>query len=64
MSNSLCCEQCGKTHFEVPIIEKPLRFCSVVKVYVLGQNNPDGREQDNICINCLQNEIEGLVGSE
>ena len=60
MDNRLRCEVCGCDHKETPIIEKPLRFCSNVRVFPLPQLNEDGRKQDNICLDCLAEEIEVL----
>lgn len=57
MDNTLCCETCQKSHREIPIIEKPVRFGSKTKIYELSQINLDNRQQDNICLACLQNEI-------
>lgn len=59
-NNRLRCEVCKKDHFEVPIIEKPLRFCFDSKVVELSQLNDDSRKQDNICLNCLTEEILSL----
>lgn len=63
MNNTLRCETCQKTHFETPIIEKPLRFGSNAKIYKLPQVNLDNFQQDNICLTCLQNEIEKRLES-
>ncbi|WP_431030326.1 hypothetical protein [Lysinibacillus sp. LZ02] len=55
MSNqqSLCCDACGTTHFEIPIIEKPKRFALKSKIHDLTVSNTDGRATDNICLECL-----------
>lgn len=42
----------------MPIIEKPKRFCLNVKVYDLKSINLDGREVDNICLECLKEQID------
>lgn len=60
-NNSLCCDVCNKTHFETPIIEKPLRVARKAKVISLSHNNQDGRKVDNICLTCLQKEINDLT---
>ena len=57
-NNSLCCDYCQVTHFQMPIIEKPKRFCLNVKVYDLTSINFDGREVDNICLECLKEQID------
>lgn len=57
-NNRLRCEICGRSHFETPIIEKPLRFGSKANIYTLSQVNNDNRKQDNICLDCLKKEIE------
>jgi hypothetical protein len=51
---------CERDHFEVSIIEKPFRFCVDAKAFELPQINPDGRKQDNICLECLSEEIDLL----
>lgn len=56
--NSLRCDYCENTHFEIPIIEKPKRFGLNAKVYALSQVNSDGREVDNICLECLKEQID------
>jgi len=62
MSNqTLCCDYCESTHREVPIIENPKRFALNTKVYDLTQVNSDGREVDNICLECLKEQIENYV---
>ncbi len=57
-NNSLCCDYCEVTHFEMPIIEKPKRFCLNVKIYDLSPINTDGRAVDNICLECLKEQID------
>lgn len=56
----LRCEVCQRDHFEVPVIEKPFRFCHEAKVFELPQINSNGRNQDNICLPCLAEEIDLL----
>lgn len=58
--NRLRCEVCERDHFETPIIEKPLRFCSNAQIFDLPQINSDGRKKTNICLDCLSEEIELL----
>lgn len=59
MSNqTLCCDYCESTHWDIPIIEKPKRFAMNGKLYALKQVNSDGREVDNICIECLKEQID------
>lgn len=58
---SLCCDVCNRTHFETAIIEKPFRTCHKAKVFKLEHTNQDMREQDNICLDCLQKEIDHLI---
>ncbi|WP_324728807.1 hypothetical protein VO178_19590 [Lysinibacillus fusiformis] len=38
--------------------EKPKRFALNVKVHDLTQVNSDGREVDNICLECLKVQID------
>lgn len=57
-NDTLCCENCGKTHFETPIIEKPLRMCYYSQLVIFEQNTSDNRTQENICIDCLKQLIE------
>jgi len=62
MSNqTLCCDYCESTHFEIHILEKPKRFALNAKVHDLTQVNSDGREVDNICLECLKEQIENYV---
>lgn len=56
-NNTLCCDYCESTYREVPIIEKPKRF-ALKKVCDLTQVNSDGREVDNICLECLKEQID------
>lgn len=58
--DTLCCDTCGKTHWEAPIIEKPIRFAYRLNVIQLKQNTGDHRQQENICLSCLQTEINNL----
>lgn len=57
---SLCCDTCNRTHFETVIVEKPVRACYKAKVFELEYINRDARQQDNICLDCLQKEINQL----
>ena len=59
MSNdTLCCDYCGEENRHTPIIEKPKRFGYEGKIHPLATTNSDGRKVDNICLPCLQEEIE------
>lgn len=58
--DKLRCERCERDHQEVPIIEKPLRFCLNAKVVKVPQLNRDGRKQDNVCLACLQEIVKML----
>ena len=57
---TLKCEVCGRNHREIPIIQKPLRFCYETNIHDLPQINRDGRSQDNICLPCLEEEVDVL----
>jgi hypothetical protein len=54
---TLRCGTCGKTHREIPIIEKPLQFGYRSKTFCLIQRMEDHRDQENICLECLGKEI-------
>lgn len=59
MSNIIMkCETCGKTVHEIIIIRKPKEVAYKSNISAVPQNNIDGREQDNICLNCLKKELE------
>ncbi|EGW39348.1 hypothetical protein [Desulfosporosinus sp. OT] len=58
--DTLRCEICGKTHKDTPIIEKPCRFGFRSKIIQLKQSTGDHRTQENICLECLQGEINHL----
>lgn len=60
MGNILKCETCGSTVHETPIIEKPLRFAYKSQIENMKQETNDTREQENICLECLQEEIRGM----
>ncbi len=62
-NNTLCCHYCGEENRHVPIIEKPKRFGHKGKMNFLAQINNDGREVDNICLDCLSEEIETIKGT-
>lgn len=55
--NRLCCDECFTLNTDVPIIEKPMRVGYRSKVISLNQNNEDGRSVDNICLDCLEEDI-------
>lgn len=57
-SNTLICDSCEEENYFVPIIEKPRRFGYKGAVSFLPQINNDGREADNICLDCLSEEVE------
>lgn len=52
--NRLKCEYCDEEHFYTPIIEKPSRFAFNGRIHQLVNEN------DNICLDCLREEIEHL----
>lgn len=56
--NLLRCETCGQSTYETPIIEKPFRFAFLSDVQLLEQQTGDHRKQENICLDCLNSEIE------
>ncbi|SPF54090.1 conserved hypothetical protein [Candidatus Desulfosporosinus infrequens] len=58
--DTLSCETCGKTHHDTPIIEKPFKLAFYSDVMQLQQNTGDYRKQENICLDCLQIEINSL----
>ncbi len=51
----LCCEECGATHLEKPIIEMPKRSAFRAKIEQYSAN--DGKQQ-NICMDCMKKKIE------
>ncbi|MCC2483673.1 hypothetical protein LKM01_17765 [Bacillus pacificus] len=57
MGNILKCDTCGSTVHETPIIEKPLRFAYKSQIENMKQETNDYRNQENICLACLQEEI-------
>lgn len=57
-SNTIVCDYCGEEHYYVPIIEKPKRFGYQGEINYLPQINKSGRVGDNICLNCLSEEIQ------
>ena len=57
---TLVYETCNRSNKETPIIEKPVRF-GFEKPHDLPQYNFVGRKQDNICIDCLNEEIETFL---
>ena len=52
-NTTLHCDYCKEGNHYVPIIEKPKRFGYKGKAKFLPQINNDGREVDNICLDCL-----------
>lgn len=60
MDNILSCETCGKTCRETAIVEKPVRFAFLSDIVEMEQSTDDGRKQENICLDCLVEEIERL----
>lgn len=59
----LCCDYCGEDHYQTTIIEKPLRFGHKGEIYSLWQMKNDGRLQDNICLQCLNQDIKTTLKS-
>jgi hypothetical protein len=55
----LKCDYCGEDHFYTSIIEKPNRFAFNNRIHPLVSINNEGRK-DNICLDCLNEEIEHL----
>lgn len=58
--NILSCEYCDATHRECVILEKPKRYGYKGDIFYTAKNNRDGREQDNMCSNCLISYLELL----
>ena len=57
-NNTLDYDYCGEEHKNTPIIEKPKRFGYKGKIYGLPQINSGRRTVDNVCLNCLNEELE------
>lgn len=57
--NRLKCDYCGEEHYHIPIIEKPSRFAFNGRIHQMVSINNEGRK-DNVCLNCLTEEIEHL----
>lgn len=56
--NTLDCDHCGAENTNTPIIEKPSRYGYKGEIYHLEQVNSEGRERDNVCIRCLNEQVE------
>lgn len=62
VTNELDCDTCFTSHKDTPIIEKPSRFGhkGIIRLEAL---NVDDRPVDNICLDCLKDEIDlAMVG--
>jgi hypothetical protein len=59
-NDTLCCDYCGEKHNYIPIIEKPSRFGFKGKIYPLARINKDNRTKDNVCLKCLEEELEAI----
>jgi hypothetical protein len=59
-SDTLCCDYCEEENKYKPIIEKPKRFGWKYRVHQLVQINKDSRPVDNICLDCLGEEIDAI----
>jgi len=56
---NLKCDYCGEEQDYAPIVEKPSRFAFAGRIHQMATINSEGRK-DNVCLNCLQEEIENL----
>lgn len=59
-TETLKCDLCGEENRYVPIVEKPKRFGYKGRIHTLPVINMDNRPSDNICLRCLEGEIEEL----
>lgn len=59
-TETLKCDLCGEENRYAPIVEKPKRFGFEGRIHTLPVINQDGRASDNICLQCLEQEIEQL----
>jgi hypothetical protein len=57
MDEVMECETCGKTVHETPIIEKPIRVAFLSQIAILNQDTGSHRTQENICLQCLGDDI-------
>lgn len=56
----LCCDVCFRLYTNTPIFKKPKKIGFRNKTINLKQTNTEGRKEDNICLQCLEREVEEI----